>query len=118
MRASWRPVAVLAVIIGLLSGLWMPLSARADAAVPDGLCGAQHIAGRTAARLTVDGASAQPGHCLACHLRHDMAGAFVSSGLLIVSPLGSVELRDDSPIDRHDVLLYDDAAPRGPPARS
>jgi len=118
MRASSRHIAVLAVVFALLSGLWMPLSARREAADPDGICGPQLVSGRAAARVDASTAQAAGGHCLLCHLRHDMAGAFVSSGLLIVSPLGSVQLPGASPIDRHDVLLYDDAAPRGPPARS
>jgi hypothetical protein len=118
MRAASRHLAVVAVIFALIAGLWMPASAQWDLTDPDGACGPQIVSGRATARLDVDPALTPSGHCLSCHLRHDMAGAFVSSVLQIISPLGSVELLATHPIDRHGILLYDDAAPRGPPARS
>lgn len=118
MRSASRHLAVVAIIVALVAGLWTPMSARWDPVDADGVCGPQVVQGRSAARVDVDRAVAATGHCLACHLRHDMAGAFVSSVLQIISPLGSVELLATHPIDRHGILLYDDAAPRGPPVRS
>ena len=118
MRASSRHIAVLAVIFALLSGLWMPLFARPDAPDPDGVCGPSLNLPRSVVHIDTGSTQDTPNHCLACHLRHDLAGAFISSGVLVISPLESVELGSANPIDRHDILLYDDAAPRGPPARS
>ena len=119
MRSFVRISAVISVTLALLAGLWLPITARADAADPDGICGSLWLqTGQTPERVDAARAQPAPGHCLFCHLRHDMAGAFVSSVLQIISPLGSAELFTTRPIDRHGILLYDDAAPRGPPARS
>ncbi|HEX5068786.1 MAG TPA: hypothetical protein VFV78_01120 [Vicinamibacterales bacterium] len=118
MRAVARHIAVLAVIIGLLSGLGVPFSARPEAADPDGACGPSLNLPRSVVHVDAGRTQNTPDHCLTCHLRHDLAGAFVASAPLVVSPVGSVAIGGVSLVNRHDLIQFDDAAPRGPPARS
>jgi hypothetical protein len=117
MRFRTRNFAAWSVALALLAGLWLPLSA-ADTFDADGICGPALVQGHAAERLDVARAVPVPGHCLFCHLRHDMAGAFVSSILQITSPVSAAEALVASSIDRHTTDSIGDACPRGPPARS
>ena len=105
--------------VTLLAGLWLPATARPEGVDADGICGPSLPAPRSAPHVESDHAVVlDTTHCLFCHLRHDMAGAFVPSVPQIMSPVGAGHVLSARLIGRDGLVLYGDAAPRGPPDRS
>ena len=118
MRAVSRYLAVWSRALSLLAGLWMPLTARFDVADADGVCGPAVTFANAVQRLDEAQPGAQGGHCVLCHLRHDLAGAFVSAVVQVASPVDTSLIVAGSPARGHNTVVVGHTPPRGPPAVS
>jgi hypothetical protein len=119
MKSGTRILAVWAVTLSLLAGLWLPMTARFEAVDPDGICGPL-LASAAQSVQHFDAGQTRPsaGHCLFCHLRHDMAGAFVSAMAQVVLPVDDVRAVPGGSSHDVTVVVVGQAPPRGPPAIS
>jgi hypothetical protein len=118
MRAVSRYLAVWSVALSLLAGLWMPMTARFDVADADGVCGPLVAFTNAVPRLDEAQPRAQGGHCVLCHLRHDLAGAFVSAVVQVASPVDASSVVAGHPARGHNAVVVGHTPPRGPPAVS
>lgn len=118
MRGAIRNLAVWALTLALLSSAWLPMTARFEAVDADGVCGPVLVFPHTVEHFEANAAQPASGHCLVCHLRHDMAGAFVSSVVQVVLPDGGLPSLVGRPTRRPTVVVIGQAPPRGPPATS
>lgn len=118
MRAVSRYLAVWSVALSLLAGLWMPMTARFDVADADGVCGPLLTFANAVQRLDEARPGAQSSHCVLCHLRHDLAGAFVSAIVQLASPVDALSVVAGRPARGHSAVVVGHTPPRGPPAVS
>jgi hypothetical protein len=118
MRATVRNLAVWSVTLALLAGLWLPMTARFDVADADGVCGPVLTLANAVQRLDKAQPAAQSSHCVLCHLRHDMAGAFVSAIVQLATPVDVSSVVAGRPARGHNAVVVGHTPPRGPPAVS
>ena len=115
MRAFSRKLAAWSVTLTLLAGLFLPLTTRFDIADADGVCGPALVFSH--ADRFEDGQQPPSGnHCTACHLRHDLAGAFVSTVVQVAHPIDAAPGTGTLPAPRPTAVVIAAASPRGPPA--
>ena len=115
MRAFSRKLAAWSVTLTLLAGLFLPLTTRFDVADADGVCGPSLVSTHSD---RFEGAPQVPtgNHCAACHLRHDLAGAFVSTVVQVAHPIDAAPGTGGLPEQRPGAVVIAAASPRGPPA--
>ena len=118
MRAVSRYLAVWAIAFSLLAGLWMPMTARFDVADADGVCGPILALASAVQRLDEGQPAPQSSHCVLCHLRHDLAGAFVSTTVQLPSPVNAALVVAGQPARGYSADVIGHTPPRGPPAVS
>jgi len=118
MRPAIRIAALWAVTLSLLAGLWLPLAARVDQYDNDGVCGPALIGSGSGAKIDVATAAPSRGHCLFCHLRHDMAGAFVSALIQIALSSDAGRMIAGRPMAAPGDIAIGHTSPRGPPSLS
>lgn len=118
MRAIARSIALWSVTLSLLAGLWMPFAARVDEVDGDGVCGPELVASGSPAKFDLAKSAPLRGHCLFCHLRHDLAGAFVSAFIQIALPGDVGQTVTGRPMAAPGEISIGHTAPRGPPAIS
>lgn len=116
MRAAFRHLAVWSVTLTLLAGLFLPLTARFDVADADGVCGPSLVLTHSLDRFESGPAAPAGNHCTACHLRHDLAGAFVSAVVQVAHPIEAAPGTVGLPEHRPSAVALAAASPRGPPA--
>ena len=118
MRLALRKLTVLAAMLSLLAGVWLPGDGGAftDA---DGICGPVLALARAGTIVGQDHAqSAQTPHCLFCHWRHTMASASAVAFVAIPGPLDVGRVPAGAVSIDPSVAEIGNAAPRGPPATS
>jgi hypothetical protein len=118
MRATVRNLAVWSVTLALLAGLWLPMTARFDMADADGICGPVVAVANGIHRIAEAQPVPQSSHCVLCHLRHDLAGAFVSAIVQLASPVDAASVVAGRPARGHNAVVVSHTPPRGPPAVS
>jgi hypothetical protein len=96
----------------------MPMTARFDVADADGVCGPVVAFANALRHLDEAQPAAQGSHCVLCHLRHDLAGAFVSAIVQLASPIDAVGVVAGRPAQGHNAVVVGHTPPRGPPAIS
>ena len=117
MREVCRRLTVLAAILSLLAGSWLPAdtSAFADA---DGICGPVLAGDQSTARLNADQPAPHGQHCLFCHWRHTMASAATAAPAVIALPIEAGRAPAIPPSLDPTLIHTSAATPRGPPAVS
>jgi len=116
MRAFSRKLAAWSVALTLLAGLFLPLTARFDVTDTDGVCGPSLVFTRSLDHFEGGPGVPSGNHCTACHLRHDLAGAFVSTVVQVAHPIEAVRGTAGLPEQRPGAVVIAAASPRGPPA--
>jgi len=118
MRRFLRTLTVLAAMLSLVAGSWLPGDA-ATLTDADGICGPVLSVGSSGSRVGEDhGQSAQKPHCLVCHWRHTMASASAAAFVAISDPIEAGRAPAGRPAPQLTTTDVGAAAPRGPPTLS
>jgi hypothetical protein len=118
MRRAIRQLTLLAALLPLLAGSWLPADSS-TAADADGICGPVLRLDHRVNRVTADhGQTPQTEHCLFCHWLQTMASASAAAFVAIASPVDAG--RAPAALASVGLVLVDigSTASRGPPAIS
>jgi len=118
MRQAVRKLTVLAAMLSLLAGVWLPTDGGTftDA---DGICGPVLALDRAGTVVDQDHAqSGQKPHCLFCHWRHTMASASVAALVVVPGPVDAGRVPAGRGAADPALVELGHSSPRGPPAIS
>jgi hypothetical protein len=114
MRRRFRHLIVLAAMLSLVGGSWLPSDdVLADS---DGICGRPLTGDGLSATLSQDKTpTGKSQHCLFCHWRHTMASASAVAFVAIAGPVEAGRIQDGRPAPEPLIADAGISAPRGPP---